>query len=78
MCKYCEKLYSGNSNEYLNFAKLFTNGVLAGLIVSVIEENDDDQPVLCTMIMNDHGELIASDYTIVALCPVCGRDFTKN
>ena len=78
MCKYCEKLYSGNSSMYLNCAKIFTNEVFAGSLVSFIEENDADQPILCTILMNDHGELIASDYRIVALCPVCGRDFTKN
>jgi len=44
-----------------------------GFIVTCIEENDDDQPVLCTILMNNHGESIAFDSMVIGWCPVCGK-----
>jgi len=73
MCKYCDKLYSGNSSENLSHAEIYANGVYMGFIVTCIEENDDDQPVLCTVLMNNNGESIVSYSLVIGWCPACGK-----
>ena len=78
MCKYCEKLFTGNSSENLNEAEIHANGVFMGSVVTFLEENDDDQPVLRTILMNDHAEAIATDGVIIGWCPICGRKLSKT
>lgn len=78
MCKYCKNLYSGNSSEILNRADISANSVFMGSIISSVGENEDSQPTISSVLMNNQGEVIASDETIIGWCPVCGRRLTGN
>jgi hypothetical protein len=73
MCKYCENLFTGNSSENLVHSDVIANGVYVASSVSFIGENDNDEPVICTTLMNNHGENVASDEIVISWCPVCGR-----
>jgi len=73
MCKYCENLFTGNSSENLVRSDVIANGVYVASSISFIGENEKDEPVICTMLMNNHGESVTSDEIIISWCPVCGR-----
>ena len=78
MCVYCDKLYSGNSSENLSHAKINANGVMVALMVSYIGENDELQPTLRTVLMDNHGENIAAEEIYISWCPVCGRKLKQE
>ena len=78
MCMYCDKLYSGNSSENLSHAKINANGVMVALMVSYIGENDELQPTLRTVLMDNHGECIAAEEIYISWCPVCGRKLKQE
>ena len=78
MCKYCDNLFSGNSSENLNHAEINANGVFMGGIVTCLEENEANQPVLSTVLMNNHGENIASNSIIIGWCPICGKSLKSR
>ncbi len=78
MCVYCDKLYSGNSSENLSHAKINANGVMVASMVSYIGENDELQPMLRTVLMDNHGEYIAAEEIYIGWCPVCGRKLKQE
>ncbi len=73
MCKYCKNLFTGNSSENLVHSDVVANDIYVASIVSFIGENNEDEPVVSTVLMSDHGESIASDEIVIGWCPVCGR-----
>ena len=73
MCKYCKNLFTGNSSENLVRSDIVANGVYVASIVSFVGESDGEEPVISTILMNDHGESIATAEIVIGWCPVCGR-----
>ena len=78
MCVYCQKLFTGNSCEYMNHAKIEVNGAKIFDLITSLSTDDYERPVLQTIMLSEYGMTISKTDILVAFCPSCGRELRQD
>lgn len=77
MCKYCDKTFTGNSNEKLVKLNIEVNGFRMFGVQTCVEDSDG-KAFINTYITDQFGRCFASEAVKIQYCPVCGRKITNE
>lgn len=77
MCKYCSKVFTGDSNEDLIDLRIAMNGINVFGIQSYVYDSEG-KVYIKTHLDDSNGYFIAAGTAEIKYCPVCGRKLTKE